>query len=37
MGANAINTMAELIAPEVERITEGGVHLENYPILQPID
>ncbi len=28
MGANAINTMAELIAPEVERITEGRVHLK---------
>ena len=27
MGANAVNTMAELIAPEVERITGGRVHL----------
>ena len=28
MGANAVNTMAELIAPEVERLTLGRVHLK---------
>ena len=28
MGANAVNTMAELIAPEVERLTSGRVHLK---------
>jgi len=28
MGANAVNTMAELIAPEVERLTGGRVHLK---------
>lgn len=28
MGANAVNTMAELIAPEVERLTNGRVHLK---------
>ncbi len=28
MGANAVNTMAELIAPEVERLTKGRVHLK---------
>ncbi len=28
MGANAVNTMAELIAPEVERLTDGRVHLK---------
>ena len=28
MGANAVNTMAELIAPEVEKLTGGRVHLK---------
>ena len=28
MGANAVNTMAELIAPEIERLTGGRVHLK---------
>ena len=28
MGANAVNTMAELIAPEIERLTKGRVHLK---------
>ncbi len=28
MGANAVNTMVELIAPEVERLTGGRVHLK---------
>ena len=28
MGANAVNTMAELIAPRVEEITQGRVHLK---------
>lgn len=28
MGANAVNTMAELIAPEIERMTGGRVHLK---------
>jgi hydroxymethylglutaryl-CoA reductase len=28
MGANAVNTMAELISPEVERLTSGRVHLK---------
>ena len=27
MGANAVNTMAELIAPRIEQITSGRVHL----------
>jgi len=27
MGANAVNTMAEAVAPEIERITGGRVHL----------
>ena len=27
MGANAVNTMAEAVAPVVERVTEGRVHL----------
>mgnify|MGYP001578147607 FL=1 len=28
MGANAVNTMAELIAPEIEKLTGGRVHLK---------
>ena len=28
MGANAVNTMAELIAPRVEELTQGRVHLK---------
>ena len=29
MGANAVNTMAEAVAPMIERITGGRVYLQN--------